>query len=96
MNTKSAFFAVAGALLLLLVGIALAADMEFSIDWWTADGGGGGLAGGGYTLQGTIGQPEAGEAAGGSYTLSGGFWGGPLTEPETEIRPRNFLPMIIS
>ena len=43
MNTKSAFYVVAGALLLLLVGIALAAELDFGIDWWTADGGGGAI-----------------------------------------------------
>lgn len=32
-------------------------------------------AGGVYSLNGTIGQPDAGAASGGVYALSGGFWG---------------------
>ena len=30
--------------------------------------------GGGYTLDGAIGQPDAGALTGGGYTLDGGFW----------------------
>jgi hypothetical protein len=32
--------------------------------------------GGGYTLGGTVGQPDAGALSGGDYVLGGGFWGG--------------------
>lgn len=86
---------VAGVLLLVVAGITLAAGLDLSIDWWTADGGGGGYAGGGYSLQGTVGQPEAGEAAGGGYSLSSGYWGGPFTEPETPIQSKIFVPMVV-
>jgi hypothetical protein len=45
--------------------------------WWsTTESGGGASSGGGYTLMGTIGQPDAGMLTGGGYTLSGGFWPG--------------------
>ena len=47
----------------------------YSIDWWTVDGGGGTSAGAGYSLSGTIGQPDAGAMSGGGYTLTGGYWG---------------------
>ncbi len=48
----------------------------YTLDWWTADGGGGASTGGSYSLDGTIGQPDAGTSTGGTYALSGGFWGG--------------------
>src|SRR3954462_1206003 len=54
----------------------LAAAQNYSIDWFTIDGGGGTSSGGQYTLSGTIGQPDAGTLSGGNYTLDGGFWGG--------------------
>jgi hypothetical protein len=48
---------------------------SYAITWWTVDGGGGTSTGGGYTLMGTIGQPDAGVMTGGGYSLTGGFWG---------------------
>jgi hypothetical protein len=48
---------------------------QFSIDWYTIDGGGGTSTGGVYSVSGTIGQPDAGAMSGGNYTLEGGFWG---------------------
>jgi hypothetical protein len=50
--------------------------LNYEITWFTIDGGGGQSEGGGYTLVGTIGQPDAGVLIGGGYTLSGGFWSG--------------------
>ena len=47
---------------------------SYSIDWFTVDGGGGTSTGGGYSLSGTIGQPDAGTMSGGNYTIQGGFW----------------------
>ena len=58
-----------------------APDATYSLDWATVDGGGGRSVGGGYTLSGTAGQPDAGPSAGvmsgGPYTLVGGFWATP-------------------
>ncbi len=49
----------------------------YNLSWWTVDGGGGVSGGGGYTLVGTVGQPDAGVAlSGGEYILVGGFWPG--------------------
>ena len=49
----------------------------YELTWSSVDGGGVMFAtGGGYTLGGTIGQPDAGSLSGGGYTLGGGFWGG--------------------
>jgi hypothetical protein len=43
---------------------------------WSQIGGGGGTfsTGGGYSLGGSVGQPDAGRLGGGEYTLTGGFW----------------------
>ncbi|MGQ9556150.1 MAG: hypothetical protein ACUVWR_18770 [Anaerolineae bacterium] len=44
-------------------------------------GGGGQMAGGAYSLSGTVGQADAGAVmSGGSYSLSGGFWGGAASQ----------------
>lgn len=52
-------------------------ETGYTLDWWTVDGGGQTEPDGtGYTLSGTIGQPDAGGWSGGGYTLDGGFWGG--------------------
>jgi hypothetical protein len=69
--------------LLLLASVVLAdagpidakAAQSYELSWWTVDGGGStSVSSEGYTLSGTIGQPDAGAASGGSYTLTGGFW----------------------
>ncbi len=48
----------------------------YDLTWFTVDGGG---VGAGlpspYSLDGTIGQADAGTLGGGGYTLDGGFWG---------------------
>src|SRR5688500_13088650 len=58
--------------LLLLTFIA---STQYSIDWHTIDGGGGASTGGVYSVNGTIGQPDAGKMSGGNYSIDGGFWG---------------------
>ena len=73
-------FALTVAVLLLASSLPYAhaqRDTGYTLDWWTVDGGGQtGADGAGYTLSGTIGQPDADGWSGGGYTLSGGFWGG--------------------
>ncbi len=66
------FLGLAGLILLPILSSA----QNYSIDWYTIDGGGGTSTGGGYTLSGTIGQPDAGTLSGGGYVLEGGFWPG--------------------
>lgn len=63
---------------------------QYAIDWYTIDGGGGTSSGGGYTLSGTIGQPDAGTLSGGNFTLQGGFWPG-LVVPSTGEAPTLFI-----
>lgn len=50
---------------------------DFSIDWSTIDGGGGSASspGGEFSINGTVGQPDPGQASGGPFSLQGGFWG---------------------
>lgn len=60
-----------------------ASAQNYSIDWFTIDGGGGTSSGGVYSLSGTIGQPDAGATmTGGQYTLVGGFWALPFAIQE--------------
>jgi hypothetical protein len=80
---------------LLVIGAVLAGTaassvaQDYSIDWYSIDGGGGTSSGGSYTLTGTIGQADAGKMSGGTYELTGGFMsivtaiqtpGGPLLQ----------------
>ncbi|MCX6903356.1 MAG: hypothetical protein NTW03_07740 [Verrucomicrobia bacterium] len=64
--------------IILLIGLllpSLGVAQSYSVDWFTIDGGGGLSTGGVYTVNGTIGQPDAGLMSGGNFTLQGGFWG---------------------
>jgi len=56
---------------LLVCNSALA---QYSIGWFTVDGGGGTTSDGLYELSGTIGQPDAGSLRSGDYVIEGGFW----------------------
>lgn len=70
-HVNGAFLALGCAILLQDPGQAGA--QSYTLDWWDADAGGT-SSGGGYTVSGTIGQPEAGILSAGLFTLSGGFW----------------------
>ncbi|HNO77964.1 MAG TPA: hypothetical protein PKN33_07870 [Phycisphaerae bacterium] len=59
-----------------MVTAAPAADFEMT--WHTIDGGGGTSVAGPFTLQGTVGQPDAGVVANGAFELRGGFWSSAL------------------
>ena len=50
-------------------------DWAPRVSWFTVDGGGGfNSTGGGFSVSGTIGQPDAGTTSGGNYSVNGGFW----------------------
>jgi hypothetical protein len=74
----------ARAQVLLVLGVFLSASLgvafaDYTIDWYTIDGGGVMQStGGNYELSGTIGQADAGEMTGGTYSLAGGFWFGQM------------------
>jgi len=73
----SAATAITASLAACLLAPTLQAGPQYSIDWYTIDGGGGTSSGGDYTVSGTIGQHDAAPAsAGGDYALTGGFWAG--------------------
>jgi hypothetical protein len=60
---------------------------DYTLDWWTVDGGGGTWSdtGGQYVLNGTVGQPDACVWNDGTYTLVGGFWGGAVVEHQVYL-----------
>ena len=58
-----------------LGALATTTSAKYALDWYEVSGGGGVSAGGQYSLSGTIGQHDAGNAmTGGNYSLTGGFW----------------------
>ena len=66
-------------------------DSGYDLTWWTVDGGGGIIEGGGFSLSGTIGQPEPPPVStGGGFKLTSGFWPGGL-EAFSEL----FLPLVL-
>ena len=61
----------------------------YAIARYTVNGGGGTSGGGAYTLDGSIGQQDAGSQSGGAYVLAGGLWDGLASELY-----KLFLPLI--
>jgi hypothetical protein len=86
--TRRKLAALGVALALLAGTLAAAPNGALRIDWWTVDGGGGASSGGAYTLNGTVGQADAGTLSGGGLSLQGGFWSGAAT------RTMVFIPLI--
>jgi hypothetical protein len=85
-----------GLIVLMLALLILAATVRangpnYTLDWWTVDGGGGTWSdtGGQHVLNGTIGQPDAYVWSGSGYTLDGGFWGGGAAQY------RIYLPLVV-
>ena len=88
-HIASAPYLLLAITVLVVASAALALGGE-NISRWVIAGGGGQSSGGGYALNGTLGQTEAGSTmSGGDYTLSGGFWGGVATTV-----PNIYLPLI--
>jgi hypothetical protein len=64
---------------LTIATLAPAVADDFTIGWWTVDGGGEMFTtGGDFELSGTVGQPDANTIVmtGGDFELTGGFWFG--------------------
>ena len=94
MNRKIIFLVATVFIVFILAGASLAATEAYDLSWWTVDGGGGASGNGNYTLQATIGQPDAGyQMSGGDYTLAGGFWGAGGEAPEPTGH-QLYLPLI--
>jgi hypothetical protein len=77
-NTRSSIL-IAALLAISLAAVALGAAVlaqtgnGLDLSWSTVDGGGGLSLGGGYAVQSSVGQADAGRMAGGSYVFTGGF-----------------------
>jgi hypothetical protein len=64
-----------GLVAVLLLACAARAQGPYGLSWSTVDSGGKTFStGGGYTLGGTAGQPDAGVLSGGAVQVAGGFW----------------------
>jgi len=73
MHTNGKRIAIVG--LFMALACAVSAHAQSEISWYTIDGGGGTSTGGGYSISGTIGQPDAGVVlTGGIFEVTGGFW----------------------
>lgn len=72
---------LAAAILVPALLSAGAPQAQHEIVKQTVDGGGGDVQGIRYSLNGTVGQPDAALTAGIQYQLAGGFWAAP-SEPE--------------
>jgi len=77
------------AMALLHFGARLYAQ-DFTLDWFTVEGGGATSTGAGYSLNGTIGQPDAAKSSGGGFTVEGGFWSG-VSGGQPAVAPRLFI-----
>jgi hypothetical protein len=80
----TSFVSGAALLSLLISGLVFAEPSggDFEMVSSTIDGGGGTSSGGGFSLTGTIGQPDANSqvSTGATYALAGGFWANPASE----------------
>ncbi len=58
---------------------------DYSITWYTIDGGGGVSTGGVFSITGTIGQPDASiqPMTNGQFSVIGGFWALPVAVQNT-------------
>ncbi len=65
---------IALGIMLVILTATVVQAASYELPRWVISGGGGFLAGGNYTLNGTIGQPVAGSIGGGNYSLTSGFW----------------------
>ena len=62
------------AIVLSLLALWPLPAQEFTLDWFSIDGGGGASSGGDYSVTGAIGQWDATDMQGGDFAISGGFW----------------------
>jgi len=60
-------------ILFLLVATSAFAMSTYHLSWYAVAGGGGHVSGGHFAVDGTLGQPVAGQSSGGSYGLCSGY-----------------------
>jgi hypothetical protein len=78
----------------LLLALSQPIQAQTTISRFTIDGGGGSSHGGITEINGTIGQPDAGQLSGGDIKVNGGFWvgGGTMGLPSPTPSPTENLP----
>jgi hypothetical protein len=92
---KASILVLIGLWLITSTAVAQSPD-GYELDWWTVDGGGAKLSDAGaiLTLEGTVGQPDAGVLNHeDSISLAGGFWAG--GEPQPGAGYSIYLPLIL-
>jgi len=96
MKTQTAFSITLVTLLMVITFIPTQAQSGsgYDLTWNAIDNGGGTSRNGGYTLDGTIGQPDACAWSSGGYTLAGGFWWG-LGPAPAPTQYRIYLPVVL-
>ena len=65
----------------------------YDLSWFSIDGGGGTSSSSSTTLNGTIGQPDAGVLSGGEYQLAGGFWPAKILQKQNVFSI--YLPLVM-
>jgi hypothetical protein len=91
---KTKFLLLLGLAGLLMIAATVTVTESYSLNWWTADGGGGTSQGATYQFLGSAGQPEAGSTmAGGDFALSGGYLAGFASQPALSFPL--FLPLVV-
>ncbi len=83
-------------LLALALLVPVQAQELDDLSWGSVDNGGEFSGGSIYTLQGAIGQPDAGRMTGSTYTLNGGFWPGLVGLGDVPVvKYTIYLPLIL-
>lgn len=83
-------------ILALALPVPVRAQGPYDPPWSSVDNGGGLSAGSVYTLNGTIGQPDAGQMSGSTYTLNGGFWASVAALAHVEAMEYTiYLPLVV-
>jgi len=80
MNTRTNAIGMLCILLTLIASCCVCAQ-SYKVDWNSINSGGGVMTGGGYSVNGTIGQPAAGFAKNTSFLHWIGFWAGEVPTP---------------
>jgi len=75
-------------MVVLLAGTTLAQAPKYQVTRWTTAAPGGAGTAQSYSLDGLVGQPDAGVLHNGKVTLSGGFWSGAAQQE------RIYLPIV--
>ena len=94
MKHTAVLLTLAALFLLSISPVAGQTGGGYDLTWSSVDGGGETRSvstSGGYTLGGTLGQPDAGTLSGGGYSLGGGFWGGGTPAVDYQI----YLPLLL-